>query len=535
MNSILTEEKFNDIFPLETPRPGQREIIEDIIKAYNNGKKYVILEAPCGIGKSVIGYSIARYFGNAYFLTSQKILQNQYYNDFKLPYVLGRNNYTCLKNTNLTCEFGACFRSAKNFCKDIYKGTAKCPYLIARSNCLNSNYSNLNYSYFLSILNVSHMLNERELIVCDEAHNLETELLKQNTIKITDKLLSFLGIHLSLPDIGTSDSNKCSWLIRDLLEKIKSQYLHLKTQMSQLDGLKSTKEFKKIAGRYSAIEKLVVSISDIKSQLETEKKGSLTQKIVISQTSEYIEFKSLFAINAFQNSLDTFGKRFLFMSATILNPKLFCKNLGINYNNVEFIKCSSNFPVENRLIYYKPIGSLSYKNKNESMPKLINAVDKILKKHKNVKGIIHTVNYDIAEKIIEGLRFSDQSSRLLMPRGNDKQLLLDTFYASKKPYVLISPSLTEGIDLKEDLSRLCIICKVPYANLTDKWTKERMTIDSSWYSTAACINLVQMSGRSIRSETDFANTYILDNDFEKLAINANDIFPEWWKDSVVLE
>ena len=40
-----------------------------------------------------------------------------------------------------------------------------------------------------------------------------------------------------------------------------------------------------------------------------------------------------------------------------------------------------------------------------------------LKKNKNVKGIIHTVNYDIAEKIIRGLSFSDQSTRLLMPRG----------------------------------------------------------------------------------------------------------------------
>ena len=90
-----------------------------------------------------------------------------------------------------------------------------------------------------------------------------------------------------------------------------------------------------------------------------------------------------------------------------------------------------------------------------------------------------------------------------------------------------------GIDLKEDLSRLCIICKVPYANLTDKWTKERMTLDPSWYTTAACINLIQMSGRSIRSSTDYANTYILDSDFGNLAMNAMEIFPDWWKESVV--
>ncbi len=71
----------------------------------------------------------------------------------------------------------------------------------------------------------------------------------------------------------------------------------------------------------------------------------------------------------------------------------------------------------------------------------------------------------------------------------------------------------EGIDLKDDLSRLCIVCKVPYANLGDKWTKTRMDEDKEWYITAACMNLVQMSGRSIRSDTDFAKTYILDADF----------------------
>ncbi len=528
----LTDEKFKDIFPLESPRDGQKELIEKILKIYESGKKYVILEAPCGTGKSVIGYSIARYFGNAYILTSQKILQNQHYHDFKLPYVLGRGNYTCLKNTNLNCEMGACFRISKNYCKDS-SGNLKCPYIIAREKCLAHRYSNLNYSYFLSILKASNLIDERELIICDEAHNLEAELLKQSTVKITEKLLTFLGINLSLPDISTSDGNKCSWLIRDLFERIKSQFTYLKTQMSQLNGLKLTKEYKKITSRYSAIEKLFVAINEIKDQLENEKKGSIQQKIIITQTSEFIEFKSLFAISIFQNTLNNFGKRFLFMSATILNPKLFCKNLGIKYKDVEFIKCDSIFPVKNRLIHYSPVGSLSFKNKAKTLPELIKSIDKLLNQYKNVKGIIHTVNYDIAEKIIEGLKFSDQSYRLLMPRGNDKQLLLDTFYASKKPYVLISPSLTEGIDLKEDLSRLCIICKVPYANLTDKWTKERMTLDPSWYTTAACINLIQMSGRSIRSSTDYANTYILDSDFGNLAMNAMEIFPDWWKESVV--
>ena len=67
----LTDIKFKEIFPFEEPRKNQREIIERIINAYLNGKKYVILSAPTGTGKSIIGYSVAKYFGSGYVLTSQ--------------------------------------------------------------------------------------------------------------------------------------------------------------------------------------------------------------------------------------------------------------------------------------------------------------------------------------------------------------------------------------------------------------------------------------------------------------------------------
>ena len=136
---------------------------------------------------------------------------------------------------------------------------------------------------------------------------------------------------------------------------------------------------------------------------------------------------------------------------------------------------------------------------------------------------------------MNGLTFSDQFERLLMPRGMTKNLTLDVFYNSDKPYVLLSPALMEGIDLKDDLSRLCIICKVPYANLGDKWTEMRMKESNEWYTTATCMNLIQMTGRSIRSETDFAKTYILDKDFMTLAKNSIDIIPKWWQEAVIID
>ena len=84
----MNDSIFEKLFPFQEPRNNQREVIEKIIQSYENGKKYVILNAPTGSGKSAIGLTVARYYTCSYFLTSQKVLQEQYYKDFKIPYVL---------------------------------------------------------------------------------------------------------------------------------------------------------------------------------------------------------------------------------------------------------------------------------------------------------------------------------------------------------------------------------------------------------------------------------------------------------------
>lgn len=521
----LNDDKFNEIFPFDHPRKGQREIIEKIIDAYSSGKKYVILNAPTGTGKSIIGYSIAKYFKSAYILTSQKVLQEQYYNDLSIPMVLGRSNYACKENPNLTCEMGACFRNPKKMCKK--QGAITCPYYIERSNCFGSPFSNLNYSYFIAMTN-TELLTPRNLIIADECHNLESELLKQCTVKIDENLLKFINnSKIKVPMPSDSTSSKCKWLVIDFYEQIKMDFLYLKSKLNKLENFKSTREHKLLTSKYNLLEKLIISVKSISEQLEKK------EKIIVTQEKDFIEFKMLHGKNIFKSVMEPYGNVFLFMSASILNYKCYVKDLGLNIEDVEYIECESQFPVENRLIHYLPVGSMSFKSKNETMPKLISKIDQLLKANKNVKGIIHTGNYDIAEKIISGLSFSDQATRLLMPKGKERQMILDTFFNSTKPYVLISPSLTEGIDLKEDLSRLCIICKVPYANLMDKWTKTRMTENQEWYLNLACMSLVQMTGRSIRSETDYASTYILDSDFLNLAKNSINIFPKWWQESVV--
>jgi Rad3-related DNA helicase len=92
----------------------------------------------------------------------------------------------------------------------------------------------------------------------------------------------------------------------------------------------------------------------------------------------------------------------------------------------------------------------------------------------------------------------------------------------------------EGLDLKDDLSRFQLILKVPYPSFVENPQLEmRMKISSDYYNYLTAMKIVQSYGRSIRSETDFAKTYILDEDFKSFFARSKQILPRWFKQAIV--
>jgi Rad3-related DNA helicase len=104
-----------------------------------------------------------------------------------------------------------------------------------------------------------------------------------------------------------------------------------------------------------------------------------------------------------------------------------------------------------------------------------------------------------------------------------------------EPTVLLSPSMTEGLDLRDDLSRFQIVAKVPYASLADPYVKTRMELDPDWYQLQTALTLVQALGRSVRSSDDHAISYIIDGDFARFMSQAQSILPDWWLDSIEIK
>jgi len=104
---------------------------------------------------------------------------------------------------------------------------------------------------------------------------------------------------------------------------------------------------------------------------------------------------------------------------------------------------------------------------------------------------------------------------------------------SNEPTVLLSPSFTEGVDLYGDLSRFQVMCKIPFPFLGDNYIKNKKDKCYRWYEWQTAKTIIQALGRSIRSEEDSAISYILDSDWGYFYHKNKDLFPMWFRNSII--
>ena len=136
--------------------------------------------------------------------------------------------------------------------------------------------------------------------------------------------------------------------------------------------------------------------------------------------------------------------------------------------------------------------------------------------------IIDDLSDDKSNLIIENLK----DKRILTHDSDNRDRVLWKHENGKQPTVLLTPSMSEGVDLKGDKARFQILCKVPYPYLGDKLVKKRMNKWRWWYPLQTAKTVVQSVGRSIRSMDDHAVTYILDSDWERFYYRNKNMFPK---------
>jgi Rad3-related DNA helicase len=285
----------------------------------------------------------------------------------------------------------------------------------------------------------------------------------------------------------------------------------------------------KVATCKSALDSLETFTKDLKASPGNWVVNSV--KKAIDGSVEEVVFQPIH-VGAYAAPLFETADTVLLMSATIFSKSLLCGALGLKEEDVCYIAVpESIFPVENRPIRALNVAQLSRASMEASLEGIARAVDQIMERHAGERGVIHTTSYQQVNYIMQHVSEANRA-RLVTTEGTFERSVLLQIHSSTGASVLISPSLYQGVDLKDDLSRFQIVVKVPYPDLSERRTRVKLDRDQGWYDWQTALRLVQTYGRSVRSETDHAVTYVLDSNFTRFVNGHRALFPAYFLDAL---
>ncbi len=537
----MQREKWVQFFPFKAVREQQTAAIEKILSHFDSGKRFFAVEAGTGVGKSAIGLTVARtiaseqpdegYEPGAYFLTTQKMLQEQYVKDFSkhgLVSIKSAGNYACRYKKVNTCGESLNEIKALDPESGFYKAcNFGCVYRQEKQAFNDGRLGVTNFSYMLTDANYGGKVKSRQLLVIDEAHNVETELSKFIEVVVSEKFCKDI-LKIALPELSTQHK-AFVWIRDEYWPKLDA---HLKHVQQTLDWYQKLREnLDQFASLSKQIQLMESHHKKLKLFISVHSTDNWTFEEETSEVKGYrkLAFKPIDVSPFAEQYLFRLGCKVLFMSATLLSAQKFAESLGIGGDEFGSISIPSPFPIENRPIIYAPMGKMAASTMDASLPAIAKAVESILEQHAGEKGIIHGHSY----RICNYLKRNVKSKRLLFPESHDRDEVLKKHIKSKNATVIVSPSMTEGVDLQGDASRFQIICKVPFPYLGDKLVSKRMHRWDWWYPFQTAKTVIQSVGRSVRSADDKAITYILDSDWGRFYDKNIDLFPEDFKNCII--
>lgn len=513
------------------PRQTQIEVLEWIEKLPAH-IRYILCEVPVGGGKSPLALNLSSWLvrgvGSSTILTPQKILQKQYEDSFE-PHLIGsmygKGNYEC-KPKKTTCDIGD---SIKPKCP-------VCPYKTNFNNAKAKPNVVLNYKIALlfSLIGVE-FIRKRKLMVFDECHTLEHHLTEFLAVTVSQHMCKRYGVIWRKP---TNMVDSIKFLSERYLPGLHKHMGEVGFQVKEIhekseSGGTITKAEAELIKEYESMQEQHSRLSFIVATPIRE----LTEDYVFVPDNTFFKYKELYGARIFKSLVDPLADRFLFMSSTILDKVEYCKDLGIDPAQAAFISMDSEFPVENRPVLFMPTTKMTYgwdgPDKVKERQDMIDTIlDLCNDQHAEHNGVIHTGSFVVANWLCKELE--GKIPHKIYRHDKDSEMSRDECIkqftngdATLK--LLISPSVTEGLDLKGDLARFNIIAKTPFPFLGDAWVKARMEKSSSWYNRQAMIAVIQACGRVVRGKEDWGFTYILDSAFAGLFQRIGRNIPAWWK------
>lgn len=448
----------------------------------------------------------------------------------------------------LTCDKGQCQEKINKNGKEVievckFKPTIKqvedntqeaksCHYYLQKYDALVSKHSLWNYYAFFQIMKFNKKLFEdyldRKVSIFDESH------------KIEDQIMQFIGFDIFSGQVEECNLNTAKYDLTDLdsmiqlIDDIAYSYAKKIKDIKESDSYQKEPDYESV----TRLERRYDRAAQARIDILTDKDNFVVNDPIQDLNGNFrtISVKPI-DVSTFANSFFTTEYQ-IFMSATI-DKFSFCENMGLQQDDVAFIDTpKSPFPIENRRIDLLNIKRLSYGSTENDELEVIKTIDRIMDEHSGERGLILTSSVPRCQKILRYL--SPKNTRRIRichsyNKDGKTQDEIISEHASDPTGVLLSSSLWEGVDLKDDLSRFQIIAKVPYPNYKEKRTKAKMDKFPLWYTSQTLTKLLQGFGRSIRSEDDWAKTYVLDTAVNNVFFKAQKMIPRAYYDVLGME
>src|SRR3990170_2148692 len=441
--SDLTIETVLNSFPSDTLRPYQKETLNNIVEAFQSGKKCVLVIAPTGFGKSFVNVAFSS-VTKSFYVTPQLALIYQLLADPHLKNrfveIKGRQNYRCYYIPHRGVHVGKC-ETEDYPCHERFD---VCPYWMRKQLALQapSVLMSLAYLTFEGTTEGSETyLGTRSLLVLDEAHNLEEQCLSHVALQFTPFSVPYEIYHKFLPNLRN---------------------VHGRVEMEAF--LANVAEYLKLLlGRLETkAETHVLSINETENKKAMERFLENHRLFMFSRSewvwqirNDQLLLQPVFAREFMKDLVWKRGERYLISSATILDPQEYIKLNGLtdflNEDEIEILQVPSIFPAENRPIIDATVGPLSQQQWEHNMPLAVAAIEEILRKEKGSVAI-HCHSYRHQRALVGNLS-PDLKQRLIMHAGKDREEKLQEWMRSRGR-VFVSVAFNEGQDWKYDICLL---------------------------------------------------------------------------------
>lgn len=544
-------------FPFPGYRDGQGEALYEALESFFvNDYDNVILDLPTGVGKSPLNVtigSVTAYLaknkrriedhfsvdldlreGRSFYSTPQKQLRNQLANDADLnPFVdmlKARADYTC-GASGKSCADCPIKSDPERSCLE----TSGCTYWEKKMMARSSDIASMTFAMLIVDKNLPPetekgqplSFRNRDIVMVDEGHGLENQAASL-----------FAGFSISpwsLPeDVFADAGSKANWdddryqdverIIREVNTRARNYVRNHEDDPNYENQVEKCENFlRKLDYCQEELENdrpWVVNVTDTKDRNGDDEKK--------------IELKPVYVDDFLETFIWSRGNRRVISSATIPfrdNIQKWCKRIGLP-GKTNLISKDMPFPEAHREIHTNTlVGSMSGDDEDDNWDSAMRQIFKIHENHPGEKGLIHSNSYKRAKRAADAL---GDIAMLHPDDDTETDQVIENWQDSDKD-ILVSPAMTEGVDLHGDRCRWQALLKVPFGFVGDSRVSYLLNelYAWDWYNETAAIHIQQAVGRAVRGPEpeEAASFYIIDSKFGDLIWNKTSP-PKWFSDAI---